>query len=142
MFLRLPQGFVNQSLTTAFPGLRFEIFDEGCIQRDRDALLAWGRLEPTRNVARSKSAWVTLGYSSRSSEVGEEEKFFIVVRSAHGNNNDFPFGFSMRDHYDLHALQPKCDLTPFPIVFAVVFKREQRTLEDMLSVDEIQSMLL
>jgi len=32
---------------------------------------------PTRNLARSRSAWVTWGYSSRSSRVGEEEELFI-----------------------------------------------------------------
>jgi hypothetical protein len=79
-------------------------------------------LSSTRNVARSKSACVTLGYSSRSSEVGEEENLFIVVCLAHGNNTDFIFSFGMHDHYASHAQQPKRDPTLFIIVLAIVFK--------------------
>jgi len=48
----------------------------------------------------------------------------------------------MHDYYDLRAQKPKRDPTLFAVVLAVVFKREQRTFEDMLSVDEVQSMLL
>ena len=40
---------------------------------------------------------------------------------------DLIFSFSMRDHYDPHAQQPKRDPTLFPIVLAVAFKPEQRT---------------
>ena len=44
-FLRLPQGLVNQGLIAALAGLRFEILDDGGIQRDRDSLLAGSRLK-------------------------------------------------------------------------------------------------
>jgi len=45
----------------------------------------------------------------------------------------------MHDYYDLRAQEPKRDPTLFAVVLAVVFKGEQRTSEDMLSVDEIHT---
>jgi len=45
----------------------------------------------------------------------------------------------MHDYYDLRAQGPKRDPTLFAVVLAVVFKGEQRTSEDMLSVDEIHT---
>src|SRR5712691_6327929 len=99
-------------------------------------------LSPMRNVARSTSACVTCGYSSRSSEVGEEEQWFIFVALAHGNNTDFLCCFGMHNHHDFHTQQPERDPTLFTIVLAVVFKSEGRTCEDSRSVGEIHSMLV
>src|SRR6266511_5550241 len=97
-------------------------------------------LRPTRNVARSISACVTLGYSSRSSEVGEEEKLFIFVCLTHRNDADFLFSFGMHDHHDLLTQQPERDPTLFPVVLTVIFKREGRPREDPLRDGEIQPM--
>src|SRR5437016_4131819 len=99
-------------------------------------------LSPMRNVARSTSACVTCGYSSRSSEVGEEEQLFIVIGLAHGNDADFLFRFGMHNHHDLHSQQPECNPTLLTRVLAVVFKREDRTCEDPLSVGDIHTMLV
>src|SRR5437879_3088286 len=79
---------------------------------------------PTRNAARSISACVTLGYSSRSSEVGEEEQLFIFVRLAHGNDTDFLCRFGMHYHHNLCTQQPECDTTLLLVVLTIIFKRE------------------
>src|SRR5881397_3306436 len=71
-------------------------------------------LRPMRNVAQSTSACVTWGYSSRSSEVGEEEQLFIVVSLAHGNDADFLFRFGMHNYDDLHTHRPQHLLIGFP----------------------------
>ena len=58
-FLRLPQGLVNQGLIAALAGLRFEILDDGGIQRDRDSLLAGSRL---KSYAECRTVQIRLYY--------------------------------------------------------------------------------
>src|SRR6266446_9624376 len=96
--------------------------------------------KPTRKAARSISACVTVGYSSRSSEVGEEESLFIFVCLAHRNDMDFLVRFGMHDHDDRDTQQPECDPTLFSVVLTRIFKREGRTREHPFRLREIHAM--